>query len=613
MTRLGITVPFHDDETVASFGSRTAAANGIRTAREFSAHMGFLFQQIVDGDQNAINEFAYLTDRDPEELQSRALIKDAAMFRLRGERLSKFQLARTTARFCPHCLREDKLRGTGPEHSRGYGRIDWIFTCVRTCQKHGVFLTEATAPSRSTVMNDFVAMVREASDVVTIPDEAPTSGYERYIRDRLVGLERTEEWLDSMPLQVSLRVPEVIGGMVHHGRKFRFGDLNTRQLLEAAETGFGIMAKGKNAFIEFLVKHHDLVLERDGDIGGRRIYGSLYELLAHDNSDPDFDEIRAIMKNTAIDAFPIGPGNEFFGPIERRRWHSLQSAAKVSHVHYLTLKKILRSLDLISDADMKLSAHRIIVDAEVMDRLLSKVASGLQFKDARDFVNAPRVQWDRLVDTGYVKPFIERDLAVGVMATFARSDLDNFLASLLDKATEEFREDEDMLDIVNIRRRALCKIDEIMDLLLGGKLARVAIDPAERGFMALRLSLTEVTSKVRLDEHGGLSLREAEKSLRMSGAVLLKLIDRGDIQAEQGTNPTNRCPQTIVKRIELDAFEKRFISLYWLAREAELHIHQMRRVLDDAGIKAAITSDEVGATFYTRGDVGQWLKKGTAN
>jgi hypothetical protein len=608
MTRLGITVPFHEDETLASFGSRTAAANGIRTAREFSTHMGFPFQKIIDGDQTAIDEFAYLTDRDPDELLSRAFVKEGGLFRFRGERMSKNQLARTTARYCHHCLDEDRLQGSGPVHSRGYGRLSWIFSCVRTCQKHDVFLTEGAAPTRTLVQNDFVAMVRETADVAVVPGIAPESEFERYLGDRILGRERSEDWLNSMPLQVTLRLPEVIGGMILHGRKFKFKELDTRQSLAAAEAGFAIMANGQNAFVEFLKTLHDWVLDRNGDIGGRIVYGRLYELLAHDNSDPDFDEIRAIMKETAIDTFPIGPGNEFFGPIERRRWHSLQSAAKVSDVHYNTLKKILRSLDLIGEADMKLSAHRIIVDAKVMEDLVAKIASGLQFKDARDFVNAPRVQWERLVASGYVKPFIERDVAVGVMATFARSDLEEFLTRLHGRVTEEFSDDNDMLDIVDIRRRALCRIEEVMDLLLGGRLTRVSIDPAERGFMALRLSLTEVMSKVRLAEHGGLSLREAEKALGVNGYVMTKLIGIGQIQTEQGINPKNRCPQTIVKRDELDAFGSRFISLYWLAHGAELHIRRMRTILDEAGITPAITNEQVGATFYSRGDVGQWLK-----
>jgi len=614
MTKLAITVPFHDDETLPSFASRTTAANGIRTAREFSVHMGFLFQQIVDGDPKAIEELAYLTDRDPEELLSRALVKDDTIFRFRGERVSKFQLVRTTARYCPHCLDEDRQRGSGPVCSRPYGRLAWVFACVRTCQKHGVFLTEGKAPSRTAVMNDFAAMVREVANVGTITEEgpAPKSTYEDHVCDRLIGRNNPEEWLSSMPLQVTLRLPEVVGGMTLRGRKFRFTDLDTRQLVEAAEAGFKIMFEGRDAFVGFLRAHHDYALGRDGEIGGRKLYGSLYELLAHDNDDPDYDEIRAIIKDTAIDTFPIGPGNELFGPIERRRWHSVQSAAKGSGIHYMTLKEILRALDLISDADMKKSAHRIVIDANLMDRLLAKIASGMSFSDARDFVNAPRVHWNTLLGSGYVKPFVEKNDAVGVAAIFARSDMEAFLATLLDKCTLPYEEDDDLLDIVSIRRRALCKFEEIMDLLLAGDLARVSIDPSERALMSLRLSVSEVTSKVRLSEHGGVSLREAEKTLGVTGAVLLKLIDRGYILAEQGINPRNRCPQTIVKTGNLDAFQAKFISLYWLAKHNGLHIRRMKRQLGDAGISAAITAEEVNATFYRRDDVRPWLTKGTA-
>ncbi|TBZ57139.1 TniQ family protein [Rhizobium leguminosarum] len=615
MSGLSITVPFHDDETLTSLCSRTAAANGISTAREFCTHMGFRFQHIIDGRTPAIDEFAYITSSDAEYLRSRALVKDGARFRIGMEDISKFDLARSRARFCPKCFEDDLNRGSGPEHSRGYGRLAWIFSCIRTCQKHNQFLCEATR-ARTAVMNDFVNMVEEAwADACPLSaDPAPRSMFERYLEDRLAKRERSETWLNSLPLQVVLRVPEIIGGMIRHGHEFKYGALSVRQSVEAAEEGFRVMAQGEDSFVDFLNVMQKKALAGTGDLGGSLLYGRLYDILAHATKDPNYDPIRKIMRDTAIDNTPIGPGNALFGPVDRRKLHSVTSATNISGMHFLRLKKLLRAKGLIGAVEFDLSPHRIMIDAQVMEDFLAIVTTGLAVNECYDLLGIPRQQWQPLLRVTGLEPFIPANEETKVWPIFGRKSVQAVLDKMLSMETIPYDGSEDLQDIKTVRKRTLCKFEEIYGLLLSGKLKKVAVDVRDRGLASLRVSLEEVRDLVQLDNHGGMSLRQAERALGTAYGVLQRLIDDGHIRSRRAINPVNRCPQTVIDPSDVAEFNCTFVGLNSLVMQHRRAHATIRNILGDAGVTPAFPPDELGCTFYRRDEVeGKLTPKGHAN
>ncbi|SSC71426.1 unnamed protein product [Ciceribacter sp. T2.26MG-112.2] len=609
MTRLATTVPFHDDETLASFCSRTAAAHGIQTAKSFCLHMGFRFQGIIDGDEQAITEFAYLTGHDPEHLRSRALVKDDGRIWLGRDSLSKFEFIRTRVRYCPHCLDEDRADRYGAVETRIYGRMAWILSSVRTCQRHRVFLTEGRVRARTAIMNDFVAMVREvgASDPISFEGYAPRSRYEEYLTNRICVRRPPETWLDSLPLQVALRLPEVIGGMILHGRDFWFESLDVRQAVEAAEIGFEVLAAGQHSFVAFLVSHHEQALSAGGELGGARLYGRLYELLAHGTSDPNYDEIRRIMKDTAIDHTPLGPGAKMFGPIDRRRWHSVNSAMVASGLHFIRLKKLLLARRLIAKADFDRSPNSILVDAEVMEAFIARIITATGASETASLLNIPRHEFDAILSSGYLKPFIPWTPETQTLPVFDRETVEGFVSTCLGKATIPFDGSGSMLRIPKIAKRSLCSLETVYRLLLEGALERVAVDPGARGLASLRLDLREVRKKIKLSDHGGISSRAASRSIGVSELVLMALIRTGHIKAREVTGRAPSRLRTVIAPEEIQAFKKRYISLYWLANHSGVQIMKLKTRLREAGVAQAITNAEVGSTFYLREDVSGWM------
>jgi hypothetical protein len=605
MTKLSITLPFHDDESVVSFCSRLAAANGIRSAREFSLHMGFKFQQIVDGHPDAITELAYLSGADQHALSRRALVKAGGYFVLDGERFTKANVIRNRARFCPHCVADDARNALGPPEARPYGRLAWLMAPLRTCRVHHIYLLEHVSPTNGGIANDFLVLLDRALENGVGPElEAPESAFEQYLANRLINRDTPNTWIDGLAIQVVSRLSPIIGASLANGHKSSTYGFSTQQWLKSSESGFAVLAAGKDSFVDFIKSHHEQFHQCRTPIGNRELYGRLYRFLSYENDDSDFDVIREIIRETAVDCLPLGPGDDIFGPLTRRRWHSICSAANAMRIHPRKLRNILSSVGEIGDESRGLTDHRVIVDATRMEDLIAKHGDGLSYDEARAYINTTISSWKALLKDGHVRPFVAANDAASPAHRFAKSELDGFLDSLFSRVTlHHDPDDPDKLDILSARRRCQRPQRDVLDLLSSGQLSHVSRDPHAVGLMSVRVSLIELKAKVRLPDMIGLSYRQVQEALHVSFGVLKALLNGGHIAASEERNPISNLRQVVVARAEVDRFLGEYTSLYQLSNTHGKVAKTMAKHLREAAIEPAITAKEVGSTFYRVTDV----------
>lgn len=591
MTRLATTVTFHEDESVVSFCSRLAAANGIRSAREFSLHMGFQFQKIVDGDRETIGELAYLAGQDASRLEARALVKQGGSYLLGTERIPKAQLTRNRSRFCPHCLAGDTAADGGVHVSRQYGRLVWLASFIRRCPRHDVFLSESATYVPAEDVNDFIRMLRHSSDIET--PEMPAGGigyeFESFASDRLLGRARVASWLDDIPLHVVARISEIIGAMSMHGRKVSLDDIDGVTGTIACERGYDVLAGGQESFVAYLKSMHQVIWAEGRYIGGFRIYGRLYSTLRA-LKDPDFDIIKQIIIDTTIDNLPVGPGDELFGPITRRRWHSVQSITKASGIRHGAVKTILLDKGAISAEAATMRDNSILVSAEMLDVVVKSYSAHISGLEAARQLNIRRTLWRTLVDLGF---FGRR-----VLRRFPQASIDAFLARMASRRTTEYVEDADMMDIEAARQQCGCTYAEIVTLLDKGDLAKVMHAPHLPGLCAILVSAQEISEKTRLPEPTGMSLRKAEQALEVSTAVLANLVRGRYIASETALNPDKRCAQTVILPSSIKEFRDKYISSGQAADRLGLHFRSVRTALFSEGVVPSLTPDLVGASFY---------------
>lgn len=604
MSRLGITFPLQEDQSLASFCSQLAAANGASNAREFCLHMGLQFQQVIDGTVESIKQLEALSGVDALSLSKAALVKQNGLHLINGEELRKQFLRRVPFKYCPACLISDSERKDRLPQARMYGRRNWMVSFIRTCPIHHVELANQDGFANRSLVHDFSVWTRESKldfrAILAGTKNRRTSDFERYITARLNNEETSVAFLDPLPLYAAGRLCEMLGAIVHFGIKVATNSVTDSQWWTYSETGYQVMSKGEDAIRECLSSFHDRFFEKAHDMGGKALYGRFYEWLSHKNVDAAYDPIRDLVRGHAVATLPFGPGDEIFGPISvARRWHSVRTASIKFGLHPKRLRKILIGAGLADPTAMKLTYDRILMDAPQVETLMEASQQTLSSVEAQAYVNAPLAQWKILLKEGFVKPFIEHATGPTMVRKFSLRELDRFLHSIT-KSSSGVPVAGKTCQIQVACRHARCKISEAIDLLIRGELQDVALDPEARGIMAVHVNVSELSRKTKWGDHDGLSLIEAANDLRTAKKVLVALLNVGVMPSRSARNPVNRCPQTVIQPVDLAAFKTRFVSLGNLAIERGEHFRRTKKLLKEAGIFPAFDPQTIHASFYER-------------
>jgi hypothetical protein len=306
----------------------------------------------------------------------------------------------------------------------------------------------------------------------------------------MLGRPPAGNWLDEFPLYAAGRLTQFVGAMINKGRDFVTGRLSEDDWLEAGRIGFEITRAGPPAFQNFLRSLHDLFWDRQGDFGGRLIYGRLYEMLAHENEDPAYDPVRSLIRETAVESLPIGPDHRLFGVPSPRRWHSVHSATKEFGLHHKTARKKLAAARLIPFGE-ETADSRTLVDAAKMEEFVRRWQSSLKTDAAMQRVNIGRSSWDIVLKEGYVKPLIEDYKEYGVAPLFPLDELDRFVARLEAAAPVATTSENDFVSLPTAAKRASARLSQILRFLFAGKLDSAYTEPGSRGFEGVRVSVPE--------------------------------------------------------------------------------------------------------------------------
>lgn len=604
MSRLSVAVDFHADETVPSFCSRLAAANGVTSMREFCSHLGLDMKAIVAGDAYEVERlmsFAGLSPRDASRGSVRRVDNPSAV---NGEVIMARSYSTSRLRYCPRCLREDVENGSGLEITRPYGRALWCFSFIRTCKRHEVGLQTINArdidPSGYHDVARMVEKVFRRKDFDRdIPRQA-SHPFERYAENRLTKENSNPLWIDEFPFYMVVRLCEMTGAMEKFGKMFRSDRMSEADWADAAQIGFQILSKGRAAFEDHLRTWHDPFWKTKGHVGGGLLYGRLYEHLAHESEDPAYDPIRKIMCDVTLNDLPFGPGDYLFGPVAKRRVHSVHSAALEYGIHPRTMHKLAENAGIIIHGSGH-TPERKLMNAKAVRQMMKTVGVAMDWEDAMARLGVTRTMWSAL-SKGYIAALPETSQQ-GMQALYDPGVVDTFIEKATSKATMSMETTDGFLPIEKIVKKTNCKFVEVIDLLLEGRLMRVAVDNLGVGLGRLRFDLEEIADLMRLPDHGGLSLREVSKRLTANDRVVRRLVDLGHLASEIAINPVKRCEQQIVQEEALADFVREFISLYVLAKERRENIGAVKRLLAYLGIDPAFPPDDVGATFYRRRDV----------
>lgn len=600
MTGIGTRVTFHEDECVKSFVSRVASSNFFSSVREFCNLTDLRLYSLITGEKQAVDRLLEMAKLDRQSIQ-KAFVRNCRLEN--GEQLNRRTFG--GLRYCSCCIEDDIRMGTGRLESRPYVRMHWELSFVRSCAVHGVLLRPVSGPSKEPWdYSKRLELERLSPGFHEAPILVEYTAFEHYVTERLWGRSADTLWLDGLPLHVAGLLCEWVGATILFGREFKSKHMSEAQWHQASAAGFDVVGSGRDAFVDFLKSLHDIFFETQHHCGTRKIYGRLYERLAHEHKDKGFDEVRAVIAETAVNHLPFGASYELFGlPIERK-WHSLHTLSSTFSFHEATLRKVLHSVGWLEKNGFKTSANRILFEADKAEKFVREIRESLKPAEARTYLNATRTLWDTLVRENHITRGAEIDYGAHNLTTlYLRADLDGLLERLRAGATAPYNPSAGRVTIPVAIKKANCSFSEILRLLVDGKLRQAAIDPGATGMEAIVVDVAEIRELTRLGDHGGLGAAEASEELELQPKVLEQLTKAGFITAEIAVNPQNRCPQTIYRQEELDRFSNEFVSLFGYASRLGVHFRKAKKDLESAGVPVAITTDAVSATFYRWADI----------
>ena len=132
MPRLAITVPICKGETLISYVSHLATANGIVSAPEFCRDVGLSWSSLRQGRNEQLERLSELSGVRTDDLKNAANVSIGALdYMLSGQQVTRKSLVQHETRVCPLCVVDDAAKGTP------IGRVEWQVKTYRTCHKHG--------------------------------------------------------------------------------------------------------------------------------------------------------------------------------------------------------------------------------------------------------------------------------------------------------------------------------------------------------------------------------------------------------------------------------------------------------------------------------------------
>ena len=416
-----IQVPFFDDETLLSYVSRVARANGRSDLAGFLTDFGFNLDQINRGEEKAIIGLAECLGKSPAELLPRRLVVNGdKTVSLGDSRFNRFSLWRTKLRFCPCCLEEDEANLGRMPGTRRYMRTLWTLPSVQTCPRHDKALIRLEDPRPNWIIVDTSVGLDLAAASLGQPSTwtaRKSTAFDGFVEARLRGVKAHGSLLDPLPLSSAIDLCELFGMATVFGRKFAFRSTPDDLLLHAVAQGFAALEAGTPG-IQRVLRGLASEQKSTNNRGGNALYGSLYRFLYHKDRGPEYDGVRAIVRDYTLSEFALLSGSKVFGDVEDGTWMSLTSIAAEAKLSTKTVRQYLIReglLDLTTDSRMQ------FISRDQAQKVIDVLGDTAEIPELCSLLGWTKYELQRLVADGILVPSLNRaEKGKGLRTRFSR-------------------------------------------------------------------------------------------------------------------------------------------------------------------------------------------------
>lgn len=602
-------LPILPQESLISYISRIAGYHGNMSTFGFLNVIEMSRISVLRADPEALIRLASMTGNTPERLlDSTWSSLSVRLHEHRGERFHSEFLAGKHTTYCPACLLEAD-RGEGIGGSQRVGLVDWMFTPVRTCQRHRIPLirrrnqnyTEGAqdmnfvAPSTDQLMREVErCSIREVSDL------------QSYVEARFNG-GKGATWLDSQQADQAARACEMLGFVRLFDPNADLNKLTDDDWDRAGHIGYQFAKRGIEGIHECLTE----VLERehkDRDVKGgpQRAFGKLYKWLQYGQHKKSVGPIQGVVREFVLDHMHIAEGTILFGQrVDRSRVHSVASLAAKSGIHPRTINRLVVGVGLIEGGDAGLFDARLVFDAEVGERLAEGYSRAIPITQLPKALNCNRTQAEMLAREGVIPSLL--DGAGGIRST--RIDLDEveaFLKKLRSYGEVVELPGSGMLDMIDAAQALRFSVVKIVRMVLNRELKNVELIEPGRRFRSIFVDTNEIREKLLAKPPEHLMSKQAVAAkLRVfpSGVTLLatQRDDTGNIFLAPVLVRNGRGKQEqFFEADTVEDFMKRHVDLTTLASEMGVSARMASSRLRDQGVEPILPRRTMNRAYFSR-------------
>jgi hypothetical protein len=473
---------------------------------------------LARGEPEAVRRLADLSGVAPKSLRANAAQSiDRRHFDLRGEHVSAEFLSSPYTTFCPACLLADDVESGGRLPFRLHRWI-WQLRVVRTCPDHGLPLMRRKAGFSGDRYHELAIMVPETGDqlgdLIAPLMSRTVSPLQNYTIRRLEGKAGTP-WLDGEGIEQAVRASEMLGVLILFGAKPNLDKLTEDEWDQAGRVGYTYTSEGEEGIRRALSEVQAGVSFKGSRPGPQHVFGRLYQWLALSRAKKDPGDIKRTLREHIFETMEVPTGAVVLGEaLGKRRLHTCATLARETGLDPRTLWGMLAAKRLIPE-NASLGSHHVF-DAERGEQLARSIRRLIPVTGLPKRLGCTRPMADQLIAERILIPIVtEASHAPGRMKKAIDSeDIAALLGHLQAKSDLVEILPVGMVDLATAAMKSAAPAVEIVHLILGGFLTKVARLDGLEGFAAIHVDPDEaksVVSKVMVD----LSAAEAFKQIRI--------------------------------------------------------------------------------------------------
>lgn len=279
--------------------------------------------------------------------------------------------------------------------------------------------------------------------------------------------------------------------------------------------------------------------------------------------DAQYDPLKDLVRNYIVETFPFGRGEIVLGQVvEQRRVHNLSTFARGCRASAKRSREALVAAGFLRSSTARSGdSTSQVFCAQASQPVLDKLNGGITRRMAIKQLHIPRAQFDALLSGHILQPMP----GLGEITPYYAS---RDVTLLLEQLTQERSIDDPPADLVDIQtacRKLVCGAAEIVDLIVRDQLAVVAQNNSAEGYLAVRVSVSEISGKLIGVGVKGYTKAQIKQLLSINDPAVKFLIEAGHLNATPSRNPVTRKAAAVIVPKDYDLFLERFAPAKHLA------------------------------------------------